>query len=849
MAEQLSLDFTDSAGERAKRARRQAGQLPMFATWSADLDVHLRSPAEAVAAISGPEPERAHRWLAALVPNARAEKARRAVFPAAALDRLAWVRPPARVTLDANAAAVAYALHAARLGLRPITVVREGARLRAHTPRGWPAPLRQADIAWPALAALATLGAPLAVHPGARALLNRRLAQAGAAIATASAAGTSVALRTTRPDLLEALGLPALRHAGEPGDGHYRMPLLLAGALLDQGVVHVPGQVRDAIERAAAPAPPLNLGEDFPWRLWDFQERDARRAKRILHTLGGVLLAGDMGSGKTTVALALCQDLDLWPLLVVCPVSAFSTWARQLGQMGRSHLLATGSPKAAWQAVAEAEHDAYVVSYDRLHALAEILRSKHPVAIVADEIQRVRNPGSRRSRALRAMASTVPYRLGLSGTPLVNVVGDLLAQGAFLVPGEWPPRATTRHLQDLYPGDPQEAVAEHLGAMMVRRRMDQVGRPMPARHDRRVHVQLTAEQRRALAELREEAEQAKAGGAFDGPDGKFNALVRLTRMRKIVANPASAGVGGPNPKIAAGLRLITGFRAQGRRGVVFCADRATYRELGDLLDRENIPWGGIWGSTPPLERIEVERRLHAHEIDVVIGTYAAAAESWSASPTATYFIGLSYVYAPATLEQAEARVYRLNSDLDGPDIEIVYVHASAPGGSIDDRVVEILEAKKDLFAKVVDRRARQDATRVHLSLSDLVYVLTGDRDARLAAAEADHRQAGERERAAREHARRTLHARTARNRQDPSLVADDGATALTREQWEDLDLEVMLEEADMEDTGTEDTGTEDTGAEDTGTEDSGAEDTGTADARGAEHGGAREDTGAEEAAA
>lgn len=1051
--EQLSLNFDVSTTQRHRKAVKfadQEEQPTLFASWTPNIDIHLHSPTEAVAQITGPEPERAHHWLAGVTGEVTSVKTRRAIFPTYRLDRLLAVRPPAQVTLDAAATAVGKALWAHKLGLRPLRVTRSGQRLLAHSPR-WPAGMRIKDAPWTTIATLTQLDVPLEVADEARVLFNRRLLDAGATVVRASLAGSAVLLETSRPAILENMGLPGLAYAGSPGDGVYKLPLLNAKPLLRQPLIEVPEALAATIEKACRPTKPVQsrqLGPDFPWTLYDFQAVDAGAANHILDVTGGALLAGDMGSGKaipwdtdletpqglrtaeeiqvgdflfgrdgkptrvlgvfpqgrreiyavsfsdgvcvetdgshlwtartgsgawgevttreiadglekgwripvtepvqfgehdfledechklgmklreyqqwpgtrtrlveyvkrgsvaqrvallkglfgagfdtalpremtgtvpagqcreltqwlvgslgglvyqecegaavravftererrvvevkfarttdaicfqvaapdslfltesfvvthnTTVSLALAQLRNTWPLLVVAPLAAFSTWERQLEEMGKSMYLATDSPRVTWKTIESGEHEAIVISYDRLGAFAELIERMHFKAMIADEIQRIRTPGARRSRAIRAMAASMPLRIGLSGTPVTNSLADILAVGSVLAPGEWRPRATSRDLADMYPGDPTEAIAEHLGSMMVRRRIDEVGRKMPKRNDHRIYVQMTPEQRRAVADLEAEARAAKEAGEFGGPDGKFNALARLTRMRKIIANPRSAGIPGPNPKVNQAVKLIKQLHAEGRKGVVFTVDRASFSDLGEELDKVGIRWGGIWGATPPLERIAVEKRLHAGELDVVICTVAAGAESWTASPTATYCMFLSYVWAPAPLEQAEARVYRLNSDVDGPEIEIIYLHAKgiggtklggesgedAPEGSLDDRMVEVLEMKKQLFAQVVDRRQFVDSTKTHATLSDLLFVLTGERDETMVLAEKDAQDVVRREADAKKHARETLYARKGRNKSDVSLGKDDGSVTQTYEEY--VDVSALVEDLD-----------------------------------------------------
>jgi hypothetical protein len=507
---------------------------------------------------------------------------------------------------------------------------------------------------------------------------------------------------------------------------------------------------------------------------------------------------------NTTISLAINDVMGNWPLLVVAPLSAFSTWDRQLGQMGKKSYLATDAPAKSWELIEQGGWDAVVVSYDRLHAFVEVIERYGFASIIADELQRIRTPGSRRSRAIRQLALSIPIRIGLSGTPLTNRLDDLLPLGAFLAPSEWKPRASTKELDDMYLGDPIESIADHLGALMVRRRMDDTGATLPNRKDRRLMIQLTPEQRKALAALEAEAEAAKEEGAFDDPGQKMHAFVRLQRMRQIVNCPSAAGVTGPNPKVGAAVDLAQDFLAEGRKGVIFCADRTTFRDVGKALDDAKIGWVGIWGATPPLDRIKNEKMFHNNDIapngnptSVVLCTIQAGAESWSASPTGTWLISTAYVYAPSTLSQMECRVYRMNSDPNGPDIEIVYIHAQAPGGSLDDRMIEILEVKKQLFAQVVDRMVHVDNTQVHYSMADLVFLLTGKKDEALAKREADAKAAVDRETAMKEHAKKTIYKNKGANKRSDRWL-DDGSVAKTLEEMiseTDLDETDLLEEA------------------------------------------------------
>ena len=973
---QLTLDFAQSSTQRTRKAINGMDQLTLFTTWIPNVDVSLYSPKEAVAVIAANADnlDQAVAWLKKLVGPLRKINARRHVFPAKNLHKLAWVRPPANITLDSQAKAVAVAQHAQALGLGGPKVVYYRNRISAQNKRGWPNGFKFKDVDWPAIHACIELGIDLDIEDRAQLPVLQKLDKTSTQTITAALTGSTVTLTTRRPALLEKMELPGLSYRGEPGDGLFKLPLLLAAPLLEHKTIKIDDKTRKAIKDAVKKPKPLVLEDSFPWTLWDFQAVDAGKGLHILQQTGGVLFAGDMGSGKavscssrlvtpnglrvaaaiqvgdqligsngkfttvlgvypqgvqpiykiqfhdgtsahttadhlwsvldehrnkstittaqlqknpgnwsvkaisgpvqyhdvpmaqqkslqrrasvlrdllsdgevfhagtadhakevaalgeslgaiatvtgrtvsfelpewlggyptnpplvrrvesvthigseeavcfqvdapdklfllehaipthnTTVSLGVAHHLDLFPLLVVAPLSAFSTWQRQLGEMGKNAYLCMGSGKKIWQDLEENHYDAVVISYDKLGTFDELLRTLHFEGLIADELQRVRNAGSKRSRALRAFAGNVPYRIGLSGTPLVNGLPDLLAQGAFLTPGEWNPRATTKSLEDVYPGDPVEAVAEHLGSMMVRRKLSEVGKQLPKRKDIRMKVPITAEQRAAIQELQEMAEKAKESGEFDGPQGKFNALVKLTMMRKIIANPASAGVAGKNPKVEAGIKVVKESLAAGESGVVFALDKASFIEFGEELTKAGIKWGGINGSTPAEERVAVEKRYHDEEIDIVLCS-AAASESWSASKrkNCRLYLQLSYYYTYSAEQQSVARCVRLDSSLEGGPIKVVFLHATdeVTGSTVDDRLQEIVTSKAQLFTQVVDREVfEQNVEDVH-STGDLVYMLTGKRDEKLDKLEADKKKADKAHKKSRDTAIKNLHSK------------------------------------------------------------------------------------------
>ena len=161
------------------------------------------------------------------------------------------------------------------------------------------------------------------------------------------------------------------------------------------------------------------------------------------------------------------------------------------------------------------------------------------------------------------------------------------------------------------------------------------------------------------------------------------------------------------------------------------------------------------------------------------------------SPTGSAAVFTGYVYSPAQASQAEARIYRLNQT---SPVDIVYLHAQAPGGTMDDRFVEILEQKRALISQVIDRREHIDDTQIHYSTGDLVFMITGKRDEKLDKLETDKKAVADLEQKRKDHAKATLYKR--KYKSNPDVFSDDGsiATSLELDSEQDVQVQKVLDE-------------------------------------------------------
>jgi SNF2 family DNA or RNA helicase len=169
-----------------------------------------------------------------------------------------------------------------------------------------------------------------------------------------------------------------------------------------------------------------------------------RFAATMLEVRGGLLLADDVGLGKTVTAICPMAVPDNIPAVVVAPAHLPAHWAEKLAEFApslRVHVLSKGSPyplvrkpgqrrSALWDTLP----DVIVTSYHKLRGWAEVL-GELAKYVVFDECQQLRHPGSGIYHAASYLARRTRRRLGLSATPIYNYGSEFWPVIEPLIPG------------------------------------------------------------------------------------------------------------------------------------------------------------------------------------------------------------------------------------------------------------------------------------------------------------------------------------------------------------------------------------------------------------------------------
>jgi len=211
---------------------------------------------------------------------------------------------------------------------------------------------------------------------------------------------------------------------------------------------------------------------------------------------GGLLLADDLGLGKTVSGICPMAVPGNLPAVVVYPAHLPNHWPEKLAEFAphlRVHHCRTSKPypliKQPRQRLADLWDtlpDVILVSYHKLRGWSEVLGELVQYAVF-EECQQLRNPDSEIYKACKYLADKARLRIGLTATPIYNYGAEFFHVVDPLLPGSL--GGYDEFLREWCISAPGEKAklkdAELFGAylrregIMLRRTRSEVGRELP----------------------------------------------------------------------------------------------------------------------------------------------------------------------------------------------------------------------------------------------------------------------------------------------------------------------------------------------------------------------------------
>ncbi|CAH8719251.1 DEAD/DEAH box helicase [Paenibacillus thiaminolyticus] len=457
-------------------------------------------------------------------------------------------------------------------------------------------------------------------------------------------------------------------------------------------------------------------------QLRDYQAQGFQWLKMLASYRFGGILADDMGLGKTVQSIAYIlsereqeqeSSEEKQPVLIVSPSSLTYNWAQECARFAPQLrvLVVAGQKKeraALWAEMEEA--DVIVTSYPLLRRDIEFYAEQPFHTLILDEAQAIKNASSQTAQAVSEINAA--RRFALTGTPIENSLDELWSIFNAVFPGLFTNQKAFRDL-------PAERVARIVRPFILRRLKKDVLTELPDKIESVQYPELATEQKKLyaayLAKLQHTTAQDLKTEGFQ--KSRMKILAGITRLRQLCCHPALfvEGYSGPSGKLQHLLEQVEELTASGRRVLIF----SQYSSMLQLI-REQLEFAGrtlfyLDGQTPAQERVDMCHRYNAGEAELFLISLKAGGSGLNLTGADTVIL-YDLWWNPAVEEQAIGRAHRMGQK------RVVQVIRLVAEGSIEEKILELQQRKRDLIDEVIDAEGSASSALTEEDIRELLSV-------------------------------------------------------------------------------------------------------------------------------
>lgn len=461
---------------------------------------------------------------------------------------------------------------------------------------------------------------------------------------------------------------------------------------------------------------PIEKPQGFRGDLRPYQARGAGWLAFLQKWGLGACLADDMGLGKTIQTIALLLHLKekeelSGPTLLICPTSVLGNWEREVNRFATnlSCFVHHGEKRKQGKSFAKQaqKHDLVITSYVLAQRDLKTLQSLHWEGIILDEAQNIKNPKAKQSKSVRSLASN--FRIALTGTPLENRLSELWSIIDFLNPGylgsqQFFQRRFAKPIEKYSDRDSLQTLRSLVQPFILRRvKTDkEIIQDLPQKQEMNVYCGLSSEQAELYQQIVDKA--MKEIDEAEGIQRHGKILTLLMNLKQLCNHPAllqkeqgllSAKRSG---KLLRLTEMLEELIAERDRALIFTQFAEWGKLLKAYLEKRfgyDVPF--LYGATRKQQREEMVDRFQNDPDAPPIFILSIKAGGTGLNLTrANHVFHVDRWWNPAVENQATDRTFRIGQKQN------VQVHKFVCTGTLEERIDEMIESKKQLAEQTVD---------------------------------------------------------------------------------------------------------------------------------------------------
>jgi SNF2 family DNA or RNA helicase len=229
-------------------------------------------------------------------------------------------------------------------------------------------------------------------------------------------------------------------------------------------------------------------------------------------------------------------------------------------------------------------------------------------------------------------------------------------------------------------------------------------------------VGMSADEQALYDNLRQQA----IANLEEGSKSALQTLAEITRLRQAACHPRliNEKLKIPSSKTAAFLHLAEELRQSGHRALVFSQFTSHLALIREALDKQDIPYLYLDGSTSSAERDRLVRQFQTGDEPLFLISLKAGGLGLNLT-AADYVVHLDPWWNPAVEEQASDRAHRIGQERP------VTVYRLIAAGTIEEKIIRLHQNKRSMADALL-----QDADMyAQISADDVIRLLREGVDA------------------------------------------------------------------------------------------------------------------------
>lgn len=435
---------------------------------------------------------------------------------------------------------------------------------------------------------------------------------------------------------------------------------------------------------------------------------------------GRVLIGDEMGLGKTLQALALMAFYQKdWPFLVICPSSIRFQWKDQALEW-LSHLLTENNICVVKNGKMEIPEGTkmIIISYELFASNLKFQQKFR--SVICDESHYIKNPNTKRTKAIVPVVKEANRCVLLSGTPTLNRSSELFEQIDCILPGlvkyeEFCKRYCFQEINKFsrrteYTGAKHSEELHLLltNTIMIRRLKRDVMKELPKKIRCKIPIEVTAKDLKRLQNVMTHLQTTDQIRIDANGFPTFRTL--NNKQTKAQNNELSNSTDVTDSMNVSALYKMTGLAKVNAlieymsylvdsdiKFIMFCHHIEVMDQITDHMEKAGWNYIRIDGSTPMDDREKLIKEYQTKpQLQIALLSLSACGTGLNITAASTVVFGeLSWV--PGTLAQGEDRAHRM-----GSAHEEINVHYLVAQGTFDEMLWRIVNLKSTDVSTMLD---------------------------------------------------------------------------------------------------------------------------------------------------